>query len=142
MKLHGVKLREASRSFSIFLKNSRTTPPMKKTGGVKGVMLLAIRLEVVAPLISHVSGALLTCVMLLVNGEGALPAQNKEKLQGDNLNLRFSRENFEGLEQTREYLSNNMMVTISRCNINISTKKILFNKQNKKEENYTTSVLH
>ena len=65
----------------------------------------------VAPLLFHVSGAVLTWVMLFVNGRGALPAQHREKLQGDNLNLHFSRENFEGLEQSREYLSHNMMVT-------------------------------
>ena len=54
--------------------------------------------------------------MLLVDKRGALPAQNKENLQGDNLFLHFSRENFEGVEQTREYLSYNMMVTRFWCN--------------------------
>ena len=71
---------------------------MKKTGVVKGVMILVVNLEVVAPHFSNVPGALLTWVTLLVNGRGALPTQSKEKLQGDNLNLYFSRENFEGLE--------------------------------------------
>ena len=49
-------------------------------------------------------------VILFVNGERALPAQKREKLQGVNLFLHFSRENFEGLEQTRGYLSHNMRV--------------------------------
>ena len=69
----------------------------------------------VAPLLAHVSGVLLTWVMLLVNGAGALPAQNKEKLQAYNFFLHFSRENFEGLEQIREYLSHNMMVMRFQC---------------------------
>ena len=85
---------------------------MKQTGGVKGVTLFAIRLEVVASLFAHVSRTLLTWVTLFVNGERALPAQNKEKLQGDNFFLHFSRENFEGLEQTRGYLYHNMRVMI------------------------------
>ena len=89
---------------------------MKKTCGDKGVMLLSVRAGAVAPLLSHVSGVLLTWVTLLFNGVGALPAQNKEKLQGDKLNLHFSREKFEGLERTREYLSHNMKVTRFRCN--------------------------
>ena len=64
----------------------------------------------VAPLFAHVLGVLLTWVTLLFNGRGALPSQNKENLQGDNFFLHFSKENFEGLDQTREYLSHNMMV--------------------------------
>ena len=71
---------------------------MKQTYGVKGVTLFAIRIEAVEPLFAHVSGALLTWVTFFVNGKGALPAQNKENLQGDNFFLHFSRENFEGLE--------------------------------------------
>ena len=67
---------------------------MKQTSDVKGVMLLAVRIEVVAPLLVHVSGALLTWVTLFSNGRGALPTQNKEKLQGDNFFLHFSREKF------------------------------------------------
>ena len=89
MRLHEGKLREASQSFSFFLENLSTSPLMKKTGSVKGVMLLVVRLEVVAPLLVHVSGVLLTWVTLIVNGVGALPAQNKEKLQGDNFILSF-----------------------------------------------------
>ena len=89
---------------------------MKKTGGAKGALLLAVRERTMAPLFAHVSGAVLTWVTIFVNGRGALPAQHKEKLQGVNLNLHFSRENFEGLEQSREYLSHNMRVTIFRHN--------------------------
>ena len=55
---------------------------------------------------------MLTWVTLFVNGRRALLAQHKEKFQGVNLNLHFSRENFEGLEQTRGYLSHNMRVMI------------------------------
>ena len=64
-----------------------------------------------ARLLAHVSGAVLTWVMFFVNGRGALPVQQKEKLQGVNFFLHFSRENFEGLEQSREFLSHNMRVT-------------------------------
>ena len=78
MRLHEGKLREASRRFSFFLENSSIAPSLKHTGGVKRVMLLVVRLEVVAPLFAHVSGVLLT---LFVNGERALPAQYKKKLQ-------------------------------------------------------------
>ena len=52
-------------------------------------MHIDVNLEVVAPLLSHVSGAFLTWVTLLGNGVGALPTQNKEKLQGDNFLLSF-----------------------------------------------------
>ena len=79
-------------------------------------MLLAVRVEAMEILFAHVSRAFLTWVTLLVNGAGELPTQKKKKLQGDKLNLHFSRENFEGLEQTREYLSHNMRVTRFRCN--------------------------
>ena len=58
MKLHGGKLREGSRNLSFFLENSSTTPLMKKIGSVKGVMLLAVRLEAVAPIFSHALGVL------------------------------------------------------------------------------------
>ena len=84
---------------------------MKKTGGVKGAPLLEVRTGAVAPLLAHVSGAVLTWVTLFVNGRRALPAQHMEKLPRVNLNLHFSRENFAGLEQTRGYLSHNMRVT-------------------------------
>ena len=97
---------------------------MKKTGGDKGLTLLAVREEVVAPFLAHVSRVVLTWVTLFVNGRGALPAQHKEKLQGVNLNLHFSRENFEGLEQTREYLSHNMMVMRFRCNSEKSSNSL------------------
>ena len=70
---------------------------MKKTGSAKGAPLLVVRIEVVAPLLAHVSGEVLTWVMIFFNGRGALPAQHREKLQGINSNLHFSRENFEGL---------------------------------------------
>ena len=98
MRLHEGQLQKPSRSFSFFLEKSSTAPPMKKTCGNKGGLLLAVRKGVVAPLFAHVSGEVLTWVTLFVNGRGALPAQHREKLQGDNLNLHFSRENFEGLE--------------------------------------------
>ena len=81
-----------------FLKKSSTTPPMKKTSGAKGEPLFAVRERAVEPLFDHVLGAVLTWVTLFFNGRGALPAQHKEKLQGVNLNLHFSREKFEGLE--------------------------------------------
>ena len=84
---------------------------MKQTGSDKGLMILAVRAGVVAPLLSHVSGVVLTWVIPFVNGRGVLPTQHREKLQGDNLNLHLSREKFEGLEQSREYLSHNMRVT-------------------------------
>ena len=80
MRLHEGKLREASKKFSFFLENMSTALTMKKIGGAKGVTLLVVRLEVVAPLISHVLGALLTWVKIIVHGAGALLAQNKEKL--------------------------------------------------------------
>ena len=98
MRLHRGKLQEASRSFSFCLENSSTTPPIKKKGGAKGVTILAVREGAVAPLLAHASGAVLTWVTLFFNGRGALLAQHRETLQGDNLNLHFSRENFEGLE--------------------------------------------
>ena len=71
---------------------------MKKIGSVKGVILLAVRIEEVAPLFFHVSRELLTWVTLHVNGRGVLPTQYKEKLKGGNFFLHFSRENFEGME--------------------------------------------
>ena len=70
----------------------------------------------VEPLLAHVSGVVITWVTLFFNGRGALPAQHNEKLQGVNLNLHFSRENFEGLEKSAEYLFYNMMVTRFRYN--------------------------
>ena len=69
-----------------------------------------------APLFAHVLEVVLTWVTLFGNGRGALRAQHREELQGVNLNLHFSREKFEGLEQSREYLSHNMRVTIFQCN--------------------------
>ena len=89
---------------------------MKQTGGAKGAPLISLRIEAMAPLLAHVSGAALTWVTLFVNGRGALPAQQREKLQGVNLFLHFSREKFEGLEKTRGYLSHNMRVTIFQYN--------------------------
>ena len=89
---------------------------MKKTSGDNWVTLLAVRAGAVAPLLSHVSGAVLTWVTLFVNGRGVLLAQHREKLQGVNFFLHFSRENFEGLEQSREFLSHNMRVTKFRYN--------------------------
>ena len=67
MRLHEGKLRESYQSFSFFLENSSIAPPMKQTSGNKGVMLLALRVGAVAPLLSHVSGAVLTWVTLFVN---------------------------------------------------------------------------
>ena len=67
---------------------------MKKPGGAKGELLLVVRVGVVDPLLSHVSGAVMAWVRPFVNGRGVVPAQHREKLQGDNLNLHFSRENF------------------------------------------------
>ena len=99
---------------------------MKQIGGDKGALLLAVRTGAVDPLLAHVSRTMLTWVMLFSNGGGALLAQNREKLQGDHLNLHFSRENFEGLEQTREYLSHNMMVMIFMCSNIISNSYVYF----------------
>ena len=68
---------------------------MKQTSGDKGELLLVVRKGVVATLLSHVSGVVLTLVMLFFNGRGVLPSQHKEKLEGLNFFLHFSRENFE-----------------------------------------------
>ena len=54
---------------------------MKQTNGDKGVMLFAVREGVVEPILDHVLGVVLTWVTPFVNGRGALPAQNKEKLE-------------------------------------------------------------
>ena len=116
MRLHEGKLQESSCNFSFFLENSSTTPPMKQTCSANGAPFLSVRIGAVAPLLTHVSILVLTWVTLFVNGRGALLAQHREQLQGDNLNLHFSREKFEGLEKTREYLSHNLMVTIFQCN--------------------------
>ena len=78
-----------------------------------------------APLFAHVSGVLLTWVMLFVNGRGVLPAQNKEKLQGDNFFFHFSREKFEGLDQSREYLDHNMRVMRFQYNRKSTRFKVL-----------------
>ena len=129
MRLHGGKLREASRTFSFFLEKSSTTPPMKQTDSDKGASLLAIRTGMTTPLFSHVSGAVLTWVPLFFNGRGALPAQHREKSQGDNLNLHLYRENFEGLEKTREYLYHNMMVAIFQCNRDVPQSMMARGKQ-------------
>ena len=90
---------------------------MKQTGGEKRPPLLVVRIGVVAPPLAHVLGVVLTWVMFFFIRRGSLPTQHREELQGDNLNLHFSRENFEGLEQTKEYLSHNMRVTRFQCNI-------------------------
>ena len=65
---------------------------MKQTGGDKVEPLLTVREGAMAPLLAHVLGEVLTWVMLFVNGRGVLLAQHREKLQGHNLNLHFSRE--------------------------------------------------
>ena len=90
---------------------------MKQIDGDKGEPLLIVRTGAVAPLLAHVAGVVLTWVTLFFIVRGALPAQHREKLQGVNLNLHFSRKNFEGLEQTRGYLYHNMRVTRFRYNI-------------------------
>ena len=64
----------------------------------------------------------------------ALPTQKREKLQGVNLFLHLSRENFEGLEQTRGYLSHNMKVTRFWYNIG-SSETYSFSKPMNKEFN-------
>ena len=52
---------EKSLEASLFcLENSSTAPPMKKIGGVKGVTLLVVWLEAVAPLFSHVSRSVIS----------------------------------------------------------------------------------
>ena len=60
MRLHGGQLREYSLSFSFCLENSSTSRLMKQTGNVKGVTLLAIRLEAVTPVLTNVLGVFLT----------------------------------------------------------------------------------
>ena len=65
---------------------------MKQTSGDKGAPLLAVKVGAVEPFFAHVSGEVLTWVTLFVDGERALPAQKREKLQGVNLFLHFSRE--------------------------------------------------
>ena len=77
MSLHGGELQESSQGFSFLLENSSTAPPMKQIGGVKGVMLLAVREGAMAPLLTHLSGVVLTWITLFVNGIGALPAQHR-----------------------------------------------------------------
>ena len=80
---------------------------------------LVERLEAVAPLFAHVSGAL-PALCFLGNSFcqwGKSVTNSKEgKLQGVNLFLHFSTEKFEGLEQSREYLSHSMRVMIFRYN--------------------------
>ena len=115
MRIHIGKLQESSRSFSFCLEKSSTAFPKKQTGGDKGALLLAVRERAVAPLFSHVSGAVLA-LFFLGNTFGqwgkSITISKEGKLHGVNLFLHFSRENFEGLEQSREYLSHNMRVTI------------------------------
>ena len=115
MRLHGGQLQESSQSFSFCLENSSTAFPKKKTGGDKGAPILTVKEGAVAPLFDHVSGAVLD-LWFLGNAFcqwGKSVANSKErKLQGVNLFLHLSRENFVGLENSREYLSHNMMVTI------------------------------
>ena len=62
MRLHQGKFLESSRSFSFFLENLSTAPPMKKIGGAKGALLLAARVGAVAPLLVHVLGVVLNWV--------------------------------------------------------------------------------
>ena len=101
MRLHGGQLRESSRSFSFFLKNSSTASPKKKTGGDKGALLFAVRERAMAPLFSHVSGAVLTIYFLgndCCQWGKSITNSKEGKLPGVNLFLHFSRENFEVLE--------------------------------------------
>ena len=97
-----------------FLENLSTSLPMKQIGGDKGGPLLTLREISVAPLFSHVSGAVLTLCFLgntFCQWGKSVTSSKEGKLQGVNLFHHFSRENFEGLEQTRGYLSRNMRVT-------------------------------
>ena len=64
MGLHIGKLQEYSQSFSFCLQNSSTTFPKKKIGGDKGGPLLEVRERAVAPLFSHVLGAVLALCFL------------------------------------------------------------------------------
>ena len=92
-----------------------TTPPMKKTSGDNGVPLLTVGLEVVASLFAHVSRVVLDLYFLgnaFFQWGKSITNSKEGKLQGVNLFLHFSREKFEGLKQTRGYLSHNMRVTI------------------------------
>ena len=93
---------------------------MKKPCGVKGVMLLVVGIEAVALLFSHVSRALLALCFLgntFCQWGKSITSSKEGKLQGVNLFLYFSRENFDGLEQTRGYLSHNMRVMGFQYNI-------------------------
>ena len=101
------------------LQNLSTAPPMKQTGGDKGEPLLAVKEGAVAPLFARVSGAVLALCFLgntFCQWGKSVTSSKEGKLQGVNLFLHFSRENFEGLEKTREYLSHNMTVTRFRRN--------------------------
>ena len=80
-----------------------------------------------APLFSHVSRAVLALCFLgnTLGKWGKSVTRSKEgKLQGVNLFIHFCRENLEGLEQTRGYLSHNMRVTRFQCNSNKSINRV------------------
>ena len=92
---------------------------MKQTGGDKGEPLLAVKEGVVEPLFSHVSRVVLALCFLgnaFCQWGKSVTNSKQGKIVRGYFSCHFSRENFEGLEHTREYLSHNMMVTIFRCN--------------------------
>ena len=64
MRLHIGKIRKSSRSLSFFLQNSSTAFPKKQTGGDKGTPLFVVRERAMAPLFSHVLGAVLALFFL------------------------------------------------------------------------------
>ena len=82
MRHHEGKLQEASRNFSFFLENLSIAPLMKQTCGVKVVTLLAVRIEVVTPLLSHVSGVLPTWVTLLSWGRSVTSSKQGKIARG------------------------------------------------------------
>ena len=71
------------------------------------------------PLFSHVLGAMLALCFwgnAFCQWGKSVTISKEGKLQGVNFLLHLSRENFEGLEQLREFLSHNMKVTRFRYN--------------------------
>ena len=96
-----------------------TSSPKKSTGGDKGAPIFAVRERLMAPLFGHVSGVVLDLFFLgnaFFQWGKSVTGSKEGKLQGLNLFFHFYRENFEGLEQTRGYLSHNMRVMRFRYN--------------------------
>ena len=72
------------------LQNLSTASPKKKIGGEKGAPLFVVRERVVAPLFSHVLGAVLALFFLgnaFCQWRKSIPSSKEGKLQGVNLFL-------------------------------------------------------